>query len=118
MQYSTLIPKRAERGGIAPVNLHGKQDAESARTTENQAGFLLVKKDEGVYYVRYDIIFAKAGDIFFMPRKVSQGSSLESDRVISFTASAGEFEKFFNENFLPVERERVKRFANLSASLQ
>jgi quercetin dioxygenase-like cupin family protein len=118
MQSSTLTPKRAERCGIAPVNFHGKQDAESARLTENQDGFILVKKGEGVYYVRYDIIFAKAGDVFFMPRKVPQGFSLESDRVIPFTASAGEFDKFFNENFLPLEKERIKRFANLSASLQ
>jgi quercetin dioxygenase-like cupin family protein len=118
MQSSTLIPKRAAHGGIAPVNFHGKQDAESARTTENQDGFIIVKKGEGVYYVRYDIIFAKAGDVFFMPRKVPQGFNLESDCVIPFTASAGEFEEFFNENFLPVEREKIRRFANLSASLQ
>ena len=118
MQSSTIIPKRAERGGIAPVNFHGKQDAESARVADNQDGFILVKKGEGVYYVRYDIIFAKAGDVFFMPRKVTQGFNLESDRVIPFTASAGEFEKFYNENFLPVEKERIRRFANLSASLQ
>ena len=118
MQSSTLIPKRAERGGIAPVNFYGKQDAESARVTENHDGFILVKKGEGVYYVRYDIIFAKAGDVFFMPRKVPQGFNVESDKVIPFTASAGEFEKFYSENFLPVERERIKRFANLSASLQ
>jgi len=118
MQSVTLTPKRAERGAIAPVNFYGRQDAESARATENQDGFILVKKGDGVYYVRYDIIFAKAGDVFFMPRKVPQGFSLESDRVIPFTASAGEFEKFFNDNFLPVERERIRRFANLSASLQ
>jgi hypothetical protein len=118
MQSSTLIPKRTERSEIAPVNLYGKQDAESAKGTENHDGFILVKKGEGVYYVRYDIIFAKAGDVFFMPRKVPQGFNLASDRVIPFTASAGEFEKFFNENFLPLERERIRRFANLSASLQ
>ena len=118
MQYSTIQPKRAERRGYAPVNLNGKQDAESARITENQDGFIIVKKGEGVYYVRYDIIFAKAGDVFFMPRKVPQGFNLESDRVIPFTASAGEFEKFFNDNFLPLEREKIRRFANLSASLQ
>lgn len=118
MQSSILLPKRTERGEIAPVNLYGKQDAESASVTENQDGFILVKKGEGVYYVRYDIIFAKAGDVFFMPRKVPQGFNLESDRVIPFTASAGDFEKFFKDNFLPVERERIRRFANLSASLQ
>jgi hypothetical protein len=118
MQPSTYTMKRAERGGIAPVNFYGKQDAENAKTTENNDGFILVKKDDGVYYVRYDIIFAKAGDVFFMPRKVPQGFNLGSDRVIPFTASAGEFEKFFNENFLPVEREKIRRFANLSASLQ
>jgi hypothetical protein len=118
MQSSTLSPVRAERGKIAPVNFYEKQDAESAKATENQDGFILVKKDEGVYYVRYDIIFAKAGDVFFMPRKVPQGFSLESDRVIPFTASAGEFEEFFHDNFLPIERDKMRRFANLSASLQ
>lgn len=118
MQSSTLSTNRAARGGIAPVNFYGKQDAESARSTENQDGFILVKKGEGVYYVRYDIIFAKAGDVFFMPRKVPQGFNVPSDRVIPFTASAGEFEKFFHDNFLPVEREKIRRFTNLSASLQ
>ena len=118
MHTSTFTTKRAERGGVAPVNFYGKQDAESARHTDNEDGLILVKKGEGVYYVRYDIIFAKAGDVFFMPRKVPQGFNLESDRVIPFTASAGEFEKFFTDNFLPVEREKIRRFTNLSASLQ
>jgi hypothetical protein len=118
MQSTTLKPKSAAHVGIAPVNYYGKQDAESATVTENEEGFIIVKKGEGVYYVRYDIIFAKAGDVFFMPRKVPQGFNLESDRVIPFTASAGEFEKFYNDNFLPVEKEKIKRFANLSASLQ
>lgn len=118
MQPTTFTTKRAERGGLAPVNLYEKQDAESARTTENENGFILVKKNDGVYYVRYDIIFAKAGDVFFMPRKVPQGFNVESDRVIPFTATTGEFEQFFNDNFLPVERDKIRRFTNLSASLQ
>lgn len=118
MQSTTLKPKSAAHVGIATVNYYGKRDAESATVTENEEGFIIVKKGEGVYYVRYDIIFAKAGDVFFMPRKVPQGFNLESDRVIPFTACAGEFEKFYKENFLPVEKEKIKRFANLSASLQ
>ena len=117
MQSSTLNTKPAARGLIAPVNFY-KQDAESAKVTDNQDGFIIIKKGEGVFYIRYDIIFAKAGDVFFMPRRVPQGFNLESDRVIPFTASAGEFEKFYNENFIPVEKEKIKRFANLSASLQ
>ena len=32
--------------------------------------FRIVKTTEGVYYVDNDIIFAKAGDVFFMPRKL------------------------------------------------
>ena len=32
--------------------------------------FRIVKRKEGVYYVDNDIIFAKAGDVFFMPRKL------------------------------------------------
>ena len=118
MQPSTFTTKRAERGGLAPVNFYEKQDADSARSTENQDGFILVKQGEGVYYVRYDIIFAKAGEVFFMPRKVPQGFNLASDRVIPFTAYAGEIEKFFNDNFLPLERENIRRFTSLSASLQ
>ena len=118
MQSSTLKPKTEALGGIAPVNFYRKQDADSATVTENQDGFIIIKKGEGVFYVRYDIIFAKAGDVFFMPRKVPQGFNLESDQVIPFTASAGEFEKFYSENFLPFEKEKIKRFANLSASLQ
>jgi len=115
---SLLAPKTAAHGSIAPVNIYKKQDAESANQNDNQDGFILIKKGEGVYYVRYDIIFAKAGDVFFMPRKVPKGFNLESDQVIPFTASAGEFEKFFNDNFLPLEKEKIRRFANLSASLQ
>ena len=118
MQSSTLTPKSASRSLIAPVNFLKKQDAESGKATDNQDGFIIIKKGEGVFYVRYDIIFAKAGDVFFMPRKVPQGFSLESDMVIPFTASAGEFEKFYNENFIPVKKEKIKHFTNLSASLQ
>ena len=84
MQSTTLKPKSAAHVGIAPVNYYGKQDAESATVTDNEEGFIIVKKGEGVYYVRYDIIFAKAGDVFFMPRKVPQGFNLESDRVNIF----------------------------------
>lgn len=117
MQSSVIQSRFAAHGGIAPVN-HQKQDADSAKTTENQDGFIIVKKGEGVYYVRYDIIFAKAGDVFFMPRKVPANFSVDTDLVIPFTASAGEFEEFFNENFLPFKKEDLKRFANLSALLQ
>jgi hypothetical protein len=116
MQSSILIPRSAARGEIAPVNYSRKQDADSAQ--ENQDGFIIIKKGEGVFYVRYDIIFAKAGDVFFMPRKVPDDFNVDTDLVIPFNASSGEFEKFFNDNFLPVKKEDIKRFANLAASLQ
>lgn len=118
MQSSLLHPRCEANGGIAPVNNYKKQDADSAKESENQDGFIIVKKGEGVYYVRYDIIFAKAGDVFFMPRKVPANFNLDTDLVIPFTASAGEFENFYNENFLPFRSEDLKRFANLSALLQ
>ena len=39
--------------------------------------FRIVKRKEGVYYVDNDIIFAKAGDVFFMPRKLPPGFETE-----------------------------------------
>lgn len=117
MQSLTINRVPAAHGGIAPVNNNKKQDAGSAKE-DNKNGFIIIKKGEGVFYVRYDIIFAKAGDVFFMPRKVPDNFSLETDKVIPFTATAGEFEKFYNENFHPVKKEEMKRFANLAASLQ
>ena len=118
MQSSILNPASAAHGGIAPVNFIRQQDAESADGNDNQDGFIIIKEGEGVFYVRYDIIFAKAGDVFFMPRKVPDDFSVDSDKIIPFNATAGEFEKFFNDNFLPVKKEDIKRFAKFSASLQ
>ena len=40
--------------------------------------FRIVKRKEGVYYVDNDIIFAKAGDVFFMPRKLPPGFETEA----------------------------------------
>ena len=117
MQSLLLSKGNEAHEWVAPVNFHGEQDAESAQNN-NQEGSLIIKEGEGVYYVRYNIIFAKAGDVFFMPRVVPKDFSLDTDKVIPFTASAGDFEKFYNENFLPVKREEVKRFAKLSASIQ
>lgn len=97
---------------IAPVSPQA-QTSDSVTEQDNESGFIIVKKGEGVYYVRYDIIFAKAGDIFFMPRKVPADFSLDTDRVIPFEASAGDFERFFNDNY-----RELKEFANLSESLQ
>ena len=115
---------------VAPVNENNTQSSDSAREKDNSNGFILIKKGEGVYYVRYDIIFAKAGDVFFMPRKVPQNFNVETDEIIPFEATTGEFEKFFNQNFLPYmhkgaftpermpTREEIKHFANLSDTLQ
>lgn len=91
MQSSTLKLRTAARGGIAPVNLTRQQDAESANVNANEEGYIIVKKGEGVYYVRYDIIFAKAGDVFFMPRKVPDDFSVDTDQVFPFNASSGDF---------------------------
>lgn len=118
MQSFLTKPRSAAQGGIAPVNYNKKQGAESAKRNDDGEGIIIVKKGEGVYYVRYNIIFAKAGDMFFMPRKVPNGFSSDSDHIIPFHASAGEFQKFYDENFLPIEKEQIKQFANLSASLQ
>lgn len=118
MQSLLLKPGNEAREWVAPVNSHEQQDAEGAEGNDNQEGSIIIKEGEGVFYVRYNIIFAKAGDVFFMPRLVPKNFNLETDRVIPFTASAGEFEKFYNENFLPVKKEEIKRFASLSASLQ
>jgi hypothetical protein len=115
---------------VAPVNHDNTNDSESAREKDNNKGFILIRKGDGVYYVRYDIIFAKAGDVFFMPRKVPQNFDDESDEIIPFEATAGEFEKFFNRNFRPYmhkdtfipervpTKEEIKHFANLSDTLR
>jgi hypothetical protein len=117
MQSSLTKSVSAAQGGIAPVNISKKQDAVSAKE-DNKNGFIIIKKGEGVFYIRYDIIFAKAGDVFFMPRKVPDNFSLDTDKVIPFNATAGEFEKFYDDNFHPVKRDEIKRFATLAASLQ
>lgn len=109
MQSSLTKPVSAAHGGIAPVNINNKQDAVSAKE-DNQEGFIIIKKGEGVFYIRYDIIFAKAGDVFFMPRKVPDNFSHDTDKVIPFNDTAGEFEKFYDDNF--------HRFTNYAASLQ
>lgn len=90
---SLLINSRKEaREWVAPVNTREKQDAEDAVETNNQEGSIIIKEGEGVFYVRYNIIFAKAGDVFFMPRLVPENFNLETDKVIPFTAFAGAFD--------------------------
>ena len=64
----------------------------------NEDGFIMIKEGVGVFYIRYDIIFAKAGDIFFMPRKVPQNFNSGSDKIITLKAEPGEFDKYFNAN--------------------
>jgi len=79
------------REWVAPVNSLEKQDAEGAEENENQEGSIIIKEGGGIFYVKYNIIFAKAGDMFFMPRLVPEDFNLETDKVIPFTASAGAF---------------------------
>jgi hypothetical protein len=114
-RYRRAVDLTPEVSGkmMASVNSPQAQNSDSVKDENNSNGFIIVKKGEGVYYVRYDIIFAKAGDIFFMPRKVPNDFSLDTDKIIPFEASAGEFEKFYNQNY----RELID-FANLSESLQ
>ena len=92
MQSLLIKPRNEAREWVAPVNSHEKQDAEGATGNDNQEGSIIIKEGEGVYFVRYNIIFAKAGDVFFMPRLVPENFNLETDTVIPFTASAGAFD--------------------------
>jgi hypothetical protein len=55
----------------------------SKNQAERQDGLLVVKEGGGVFYIRYDIIFAKAGDVFFMPRKVPEGFIINSDTILT-----------------------------------
>lgn len=90
MQSLVMNPGSEAREWVAPVNSHEKQDAVGAET-DNHEGSIIIKEGEGVFYVKYNIIFAKAGDMFFMPRLVPDDFNLETDKVIPFTASAGAF---------------------------
>jgi hypothetical protein len=111
---------------VASVNNNITQPSGSGGEKDDTNGFILMKKGEGVYYVRYDIIFAKAGDVFYMPRKVQQNFNVDTDAIIPFDAGAGEFEKFFKENFLPYmhkgtfipervpTREEIRQFGTLA----
>lgn len=82
----------------ASVNTNKTQEEEPGQFEDNnEEGFIIVKKGEGVFYIRYDIIFAKAGDILFMPRKVPKDFNLDTDHTMK--ATKDEFEKFFNGSF-------------------
>ncbi|MBL7696502.1 MAG: hypothetical protein JNK79_00015 [Chitinophagaceae bacterium] len=89
---SLLKPGNEAREWVAPVNSYERQDAESAIENNNHEGSIIIKEGEGVYYVRYNIILAKAGDVFFMPRMVPENFNLETDKVIPFTTFAGAFD--------------------------
>lgn len=92
MQSIVINPENVAREWVATVNHYEQQYAENAAGEDSQEGSIIVKEGEGVYYVRYNIIFAKAGDVFYMPRLVPEDFSLESDKVIPFKAFAGVFE--------------------------
>jgi hypothetical protein len=85
-----------------PVNI--KSASVNKNVTPDQPnieeGLILVKEGEGVFYIRYDIIFAKAGDILFMPRRVPKDFKLDTDQVITLKENPEEFEKFFNASFV------------------
>jgi len=46
-------------------------------------GLLIVKNGNDIYYIRHDIIMAKAGDVFFMPRKVPADFMLNGEMLVS-----------------------------------
>ena len=91
MQSLVINPGKEGRAWIAPVNSYEKHDADSAADNDDQEGTIVIKKGEGVYFVKYNIIFAKAGDVFFMPRAVPEGFAVDTDEVIPFSATVGAY---------------------------
>jgi hypothetical protein len=53
------------------------------KSSVKQEGLLLVREGGDIFFVRYDIIFAKAGDVFFMPRKVPKDFVINSETILS-----------------------------------
>lgn len=53
---------------------------------------IIFKDEDDVFYIRHDIIYAKAGDVFYMPRKVPDDFRIETAEMLS----KEEFEKFLH----------------------
>jgi hypothetical protein len=92
------VPSEPANKKAAVNNNASTEPVSSQEEDKNEEGFIIVKEGLGVFFIRYDIIFAKAGDIFFMPRKVPDNFNSDSDTIIRLNADPGEFDKYFNAN--------------------
>lgn len=59
---------------------------------KNDDGMIIFRDEDDVFYIRHDIIYAKAGDVFYMPRKVPDDFRIETAEMLS----KEEFEKFLH----------------------
>jgi hypothetical protein len=49
----------------------------------NEDGLIIVKQKHDIFYIRHNIIIAKAGDIFYMPRKVPENFIINEETLMS-----------------------------------
>lgn len=85
----TLPGKRRQFGIVSEQTDNAANATESSKQEsireifENDNGMIIVKKEHDIYYIRHNIIFAKAGDVFFMPRKVPHDFIISEETLVS-----------------------------------
>ena len=87
--FSRPQPLAARDYGVAVATLKiaSAQDPEQTPATRHvyktEDGMIIVQSNDGLFYIRHNIIFAKAGDVFYMPRKIPADFEIEAERIIS-----------------------------------
>src|SRR4051812_4226332 len=64
------------------INIQPEETKSLSQIMKNDNGLIVVNGKNGIFYIRHDIIFAKAGDVFFMPRKVPADFRVEEEAVL------------------------------------
>ena len=67
----------------SPSAPDSRQTQGTRHVYKTEDGMIIVKAEEGVFYIRHNIIFAKAGDVFYMPRKIPADFDIKAERVIT-----------------------------------
>ena len=60
-----------------------EQNPATRHVYQTEDGMIVVKENDGIFYIRHNIIFAKAGDVFYMPRKIPADFEIKAERIIS-----------------------------------
>lgn len=70
--YLGCAAKRLRYCGIAsdPKTITSTDIQPEKSIPEQSNGLIVVDRADGKFYIRHNIIYAKAGDVFYMPRKI------------------------------------------------